>query len=424
MASLDEYLARATAAGPDRTLPGCVMIAYKDGKAHYKAFGTESVDPSLPQYEKPLSVDSYMWVASCTKLMTAIAALQCVEKGLLTLDDDISVFVPEWTERKILRGFDEATGIPLLEAAKGKLSLRMLLTHSSGLGYAFIHEPLAKYIKYKVANGWELESELLVRPMCPDVPVPLLFEPATNWSYGIGTDWAGKLVERVNGQSLGKFMQQNIWKPLGMGAAAFRIHDRPDIRDRQAQMSIRNGDGTLGPHPRPYFPENTSADHGGGGVFTNPRDYFKVLVACVNSDPVLLTPASYELLCEPSLTLPAAAAFQTMRTQALEAANAAAEQRGTPMTIPGAKQWTWAVGGSLNLDDVPGGRRAGTIAWGGLPNLSWTVDRASGVAVLYASQLLPPGEALTAWVVRQLEAEVYSGAFFDGASVLGEEVKE
>ncbi|CAK7214958.1 hypothetical protein SCUCBS95973_002313 [Sporothrix curviconia] len=415
MASLDEYLAKATAAGPDRTLPGCVMIAYKNGEAHYKTFGTESVDPDSPLGDKPLSIDSCMWVASCTKLMTAVAALQCVEKGLLSLDADIGEKLPEWNdERNILRGFDEATGAPLLEPTTGKITLRMLLAHSSGLSYAFMNEPLARYIKYKVAHGWQIESELL----CPDLPIPLLFEPGTSWSYGVGTDWAGKMVERVTGMTLGEYMGKNIWQPLGMHGATFRILERPDIRNRMAQMSSRNADGTLSPHPEPYHPEKTNVDYGGGGSYTNPRDYFKLLVACVNNDPVLLTPASYDLLCEPSLPEPSAAVFHALRTASFDAANAAAEKRGTPMAIPGAKTMTWAPGGMLNLDDVPGGRKAGTIAWGGLPNLSWTVDRASGVAVMYASQLLPPGDIPTAWVVRQLEAEVYSGKFFEGATAL------
>lgn len=95
--------------------------------------------------------------------MTAIAALQCVEKGLLNLDDDISTVLPEWKEREVLLGFDEATGSPLLEKAEGKISLRMLLTHSSGLGYTFMEPQLARYIKYKTERGWKIESELLVR---------------------------------------------------------------------------------------------------------------------------------------------------------------------------------------------------------------------------------------------------------------------
>ena len=107
--------------------------------------------------------------------MTAIAALQCVEKGLLALDDDISTVLSEWQDRDLLLGFDPSTNEPLLEKIEDKISLRMLLTHSSGLGYAFIDAEFAQYIKYKIERGWNIESELLVRwrlnestkPSCP-----------------------------------------------------------------------------------------------------------------------------------------------------------------------------------------------------------------------------------------------------------------
>ncbi|KAI1373876.1 putative D-aminoacylase, partial [Hypoxylon crocopeplum] len=410
MLSFDDFLVEATTAGRgrQRRLPGCVLAAYKDGATHYKCFGTKSLDPSSLCFDEPLSIDTCMWVASCTKLMTAIAALQCVEKGLLSLDEDISTVLPEWKEREVLLGFDEATGSPLLEKVEGKISLRMLLTHSSGLGYAFIDPEFARYIKYKTERGWELESELL----CPNDPVPLLFKPGTSWKYGIGTDWAGKMVERVTGLSLGGFMDQNIWQPLGMTSTSFRLLERPDIHARQADLSIRGTDGLLSPHPEPFFPQDTPTDHGGGGVYTCPQDFVKVLAACTTSDPKLLTPASYDLLCEPSLPAKSAAKFQEMRTVMYAAADAAAEAMGTPMAIPAPARVSWAPGGMVVTEDVPGGRKSGSISWGGLPNLSWVVDRASGVALFYASQLLPPGDALTAQIVRRLEAEVYSGRFF------------
>ncbi|ERT03317.1 hypothetical protein HMPREF1624_01628 [Sporothrix schenckii ATCC 58251] len=429
MATLDEYLATATSPGPARTLPGCVMIAYQTttGQARCKSFGTESVDPSSPRADTPLSVDSCMWVASCTKLMTAIAALQCVEKGLLMLDDDISLVLPEWKEaRNILRGFDDATGAPLLEPTTGPITLRMLLTQCSGLAYAFMNESFQKYIKYQVACGWKPDANS--ERLAPDFPVPLLFEPGTSWNYGIGTDWAGRMVERATGLTLGEYMDQYIWQPLGMTKTTFRILDRPDICSRMAQMSVRTSgsDGShgssearLAPYPDYYFPVTTRYDYGGSGVFTSPREFFKVLVACVDSNPVLLSPVGYGLLCAPSLPPLAAAAYQTIRTSLVAAANAAAKERGTPIPVPSPRQYNYALGGMLNLDDVPGGRRAGTISWGGLPNLVWTIDRAAGVATLYASQLLPPGESLTAWIVRALEAEVYSGAFFKNATLLG-----
>lgn len=95
--------------------------------------------------------------------MTAIAALQCVERGLLVLDDDIATILPEWKDRNLLLGFEQSTGAPILEKIDDKISLRMLLTHSSGLGYAFIDEEFAQFVEYKVKQGWKVESQLLVR---------------------------------------------------------------------------------------------------------------------------------------------------------------------------------------------------------------------------------------------------------------------
>lgn len=242
----------------------------------------------------------------------------------------------------------------------------------------------------------------------------MLFNPGTSWKYGIGSDWAGKMVERVTGLSLGDFMYQNIWQPLGMTLTSFRLLERPDIQARQADLSVRGAGGAVFPHPAPFMPVDTPTDHGGGGVYSCPRDFIKVLVACVTSDPKLLTPASYDLLCEPSLSAESAANLNETRKAMYAAADAAVEAMGLRMPIPAPTHMSWAPGGMVVAKDVPGGRKAGSISWGGLPNLSWVVDRASGVALLYASQLLPPGDKLTAQVVRQLEAEVYSGKFFEG----------
>jgi CubicO group peptidase (beta-lactamase class C family) len=220
------------------------------------------------------------------------------------------------------------------------------------------------------------------------------------------------MVERVTGLSLGDFMDQNIWQPLGMTSTSFRLAERPDIRARKADLAERGADGGVLPHPTPFFPEDTPTDHGGAGVFTCTQDFVKVLAACVDSDPKLLSPAGYDLLCEPSLSAASTTKLQEIRSAMYLAADAALESTGSRMAIPAPQRMSFALGGMLTLDDVPGGRRAGSISWGGLPNLSWVVDRASGVALFYASQLLPPGDALTGQVVRQLEGEVYSGRFF------------
>jgi CubicO group peptidase (beta-lactamase class C family) len=102
-----------------------------------------------------------MWIASCTKLMTAISVLQCVEKGLLSLDDDISTVLSEWKNRGILLGFEEGTGKPILQETKGKITVRMLLTHQSGMGYTFTDPKLEQFVKYNKRNG-EMGSGLVV----------------------------------------------------------------------------------------------------------------------------------------------------------------------------------------------------------------------------------------------------------------------
>lgn len=112
-----------------------------------KTFGTQSVDSDSPLFNKPMGMDTTMWIASCTKLMTAISVMQCVEKGLLDLDADVTTILPEWKEVKILKGFEEGSGKPILEAAKKRINLRMLMTHSSGLGYIPFDPMLQKWAK-------------------------------------------------------------------------------------------------------------------------------------------------------------------------------------------------------------------------------------------------------------------------------------
>lgn len=106
-----------------------------------------SVDPTSELATKPLTPDTTMWIASCTKLMTAIASLQCVERGLLNLDEDVTSILPEWKNPKILVGFEDS-GKPILKDAENKITLRLLLAHQSGLGYAFAQPELARYCKY------------------------------------------------------------------------------------------------------------------------------------------------------------------------------------------------------------------------------------------------------------------------------------
>lgn len=171
MESYEAYLKEATTPGPNRTLPGLAVIAVDGngetltdhcvqhrtltlftGITYSHCAGTQSVDPTSALVDKPFTLDTTTWIASCTKLLTQISALQCVEKGLLTLDGDIAEHIHELKTIKILTGFEEENGEPEKKPTyvepRNKITLRQLLSHSAGFGYAPFDPKLQKEFEY------------------------------------------------------------------------------------------------------------------------------------------------------------------------------------------------------------------------------------------------------------------------------------
>lgn len=140
------------------------LMRNQTGVFYEKTFGTQSVDPKSPLIDKPFGMDTTMWIASCTKLLTAVSVMQCVEKGLLDLDADVSTILPEWKDAPLLKGFEEGTGKPIIESAKHKITLKRLLTHSTGLGYATFDPKLQQWAKHEglvLTDDSSLVSNLL-----------------------------------------------------------------------------------------------------------------------------------------------------------------------------------------------------------------------------------------------------------------------
>lgn len=204
-------------------------------------------------------------------------------------------------------------------------------------------------------------------------------------------------------------MQQHIFQPLGMSSSTFHLQERPDIKDRRADMSMREDDGKLVPSNTRFLSDDEPSDLGGGGLFSSPADYLKFLAALLRDDGTLLRSDSVDTLFKPCLSPLAAKKFQTTRTDQYRTLD------NGQMAIPAPEFVDYALGGMVTMRDVPGGRKSGAMSWGGLPNLSWVIDRDTGLALFYASQLLPPGDKETQRIVRGLEAAVYSGEFFEGA---------
>ena len=194
--------------------------------------------------------------------------------------------------------------------------------------------------------------------------MPLLFEPGEGWTYSCGIDWAGKMVERVNGgMRLQDFMKQTIWNPLGIQDMTFKLDENDSVKNHMVGLSLRRvqTDGKLTATP-PMRKPNPKDDLGGGGLYTSPKEYIKVLMAILRNDGTLLKPETVEKMFTPQLP----------EDKYLLKAFEVPENR--PMFtsgVSGSNAWNWGLGGLLNMDDVEGITSKGTMTWGGLPNLFW-----------------------------------------------------
>ncbi|HKT53555.1 MAG TPA: serine hydrolase domain-containing protein, partial [Caulobacteraceae bacterium] len=168
----------------------------------------------------PMTPDTVFWIASFTKAVTTAAALQLVEAGRVGLDEDVGRWLPKLAKPKVLAGFDEE-GEPILTDAREPVTLRRLLTHQSGFAYPFCHADLSRYVAKRPQPESPVEE--------PDYP--LMFEPGSDWTYGVGIDWAAKLIEKVSGETLADYLCGRVFQPLGMAETGFATTDAQ--RDRR-----------------------------------------------------------------------------------------------------------------------------------------------------------------------------------------------
>ncbi|MGH7061579.1 MAG: serine hydrolase domain-containing protein, partial [Stellaceae bacterium] len=219
MPQIDRVLDEAVARGD---VPGVVAMAgTRAGPAYEGAFGTRALEGGAP-----ISADTVFWIASMTKAVTSTAAMQLVEQGRLALDAPIGAVLPELGQPKVLEGFDPA-GEPRLRPAKRPITLRQLITHTAGFGYAIWNAALGRYAE---------KTGLPDIITCQDAALllPLGFDPGDKWEYGINIDWVGKAVERASGQRLGDYFAEHLFAPIGMKDAAFKL--TAERRQRLAGM--------------------------------------------------------------------------------------------------------------------------------------------------------------------------------------------
>lgn len=383
-APIDRSLRRAVDKG---TVAGVVaMGATQNGLVYEGAFGHAN-----PQTGSAMTHDTVFWLLSMTKAITAIACMRLVEQGKLRLDQPAGDILPELKSPQVLDGFDTA-GQPKLRPARNTITVRHLLTHTSGFTYSIWSQNLSQYEKVTGMPdiGYSMNGAF---------KAPLEFEPGERWEYGIGMDWAGKLIEAVTDQSLEVYFRENIFAPLGMSNSGFLISSAQ--KRRVATMHNRQPDGSLKPAP---FEINQRPEFfmGGGGAFSTPRDYMALLQMLVNGgiyrgERVLRTDTVATMFQNHIGGLQ----VTEMKTAQPAFSNSFDQFPGMPHK--------WGLSFDINTQPGPHGRSAGSISWAGLLNSYFWVDPVRKVTGALFTQILPFYDAGVVDLYGQFEQGLYRG---------------
>ncbi len=374
-AAIDATLRSGIAA---RKIPNAAgMVANGTQTLYEGAFGIRDTSGA------PVAVDSIFAIASMTKAVTTVAAMQLVESGKLHLEDRVSKFLPKLANPRVLIGFNK-NGSPIIQPAKNQITLKHLLTHTSGLCYDIWDGDMFRLAQNKAV---------------PDLENTLMFEPGTRWQYGTGLDWAGRLVETLSGMSLEEYFQARILKPLGMKDTSFIL---PVSKfDRMVSSWERPENGTLEQNKRtpPAPPKEFS---GGGGLFSTAPDYVRFMQMILGrgrgaGGDVILRPATVESMEINQIGMLSAGKMKSYRPLFSRDVDVQPDH--------GEK---WGLGFLINTDPYPGGRSAGSLAWAGIFNTFYWIDLKRSLCVVLMMQFLPFFDGQAIGLLGDFERAVYS----------------
>jgi|KBSSwiStaDraftv2_1062776.scaffolds.fasta_scaffold00967_4 CubicO group peptidase (beta-lactamase class C family) len=380
--SMDETL---RAALERRKIPAVVAAAATANDITYAgAFGKRDADSGLN-----VTSDSIFAIASMTKAVTSAAAMQFVERGKVKLDEPASRYLPALSKLEVLDGFDKATGKPILRPATKPVTLKHLLTHTSGFAYPTWDSNMLKYTQQTAA---------IPGGTVPSAPTPLMFEPGTRWQYGYSVDWAGRLVESLSGMALEQYFQKNIFQPLGMKDTSYILPS--EKFDRLVSLYQRQTDGGLKQNAR-VLPAQPQAFNGGGGLYSTTGDYVRFMQMILRGGR---GPGKDQILQPKTVELMSSNHIGDLRAGVLKTAQ---PERSSDLDLhPGATD-KWGLGFLINTTPYTGGRSAGSLAWAGINNTYYWIDPKRGLCAVVMMQFLPFADAEAVGLLREFESAVY-----------------
>ena len=354
-AALSKFLADATGRGD---VPGVVVaVVNKDGVLYHEAFGKSSTLRNTP-----MAKDTIFNIASMTKAVTSVAIMMLVDEGKLKLDDDVAKYLPKYKDPLVISKFNSADSSYETRPAKRPITIRHLLTHTSGIGYGFASQTV---------------TALSQKTKMTELDLPLLFDPGDGWAYGASTRVLGHVVETISGQKIDAFLDSRILKPLGMHDTSYTV---PQSKNpRVVAVNARGSDGKFVERPMPAT--IASPVQGDGGLYSTASDYGLFLRMLLNRGRL----GNTRILSEKS----ARSMFDSHTGKVVvqrQISAAPALSRDFPV---GAGEDNWGLGFQLAKARRPNMRTPGSGTWAGIFNTHFFIDPAREIGVVVMMQTLP-----------------------------------
>ena len=380
LARIDEMLMQQI---DENRIPGAVALIARDGKiVYHKAFGMAD-----NQEGRELMQNDIFRIASQTKAITATAVMMLWEEGLFRLDDPISAYLPVFGEAQILDTFNEADTTYTTVPAENQITIRDLLTHTSGIGYGVIDGDERMRMIYEKAGITDLfttEPITIEESITKLAKLPLHHEPGEAFTYSEGLDVLGYFIEVMSGMPFDEFLQTRIFDPLGMADTRFYL---PEYKhDRLVTVQRKNDSEEWEPYPvtfyDPEYPRTGAMTFfsGGAGLSSTVRDYAKFLQMYLNQGE-----------------------YDGLRLLSRTTVNFMMQNQVGDFLGDGGLDYGIAFGLIDEKGEAMGGRGSkGTFDWGGYFNTSYFADPNEGIIGLIFKQTQGPTGDQSGWKFRQL----------------------
>jgi CubicO group peptidase (beta-lactamase class C family) len=357
-------------------VPGvAVAVVNKDGLLYNEAAGM-----SRTVTHTPMAKDTIFNMASMTKPITSVAIMMLVDEGKLKLDDDVAKYLPKWKDPLVISKFNEGDASYETRPAKRPITIRHLLTHTSGIGYGFASPMLTK---------------IMEKTKKTELDMPLLFDPGEGWAYGASTRVLGHVVEAISGQKIDAFLESRILTPLGMHDTSYLV---PQAKyERVVAVNRRGADGKFVETPVPgTIPATVQGD---GGLYGTPSDYGLLLRMLLNRGTLNGT----RILSEKSAGAMLRSHTGNVVVKEQQSANQALS-RNFPV---GAGRDKWGLGFQLAADRQPNRRSPGSGTWAGIFNTHFFIDPVKEIGVVVMMQTLPFYDEPSMKLYADVEEAVY-----------------